>query len=897
MKAAEPPRNATSSGQRPLKSSSYIRRTSGSRVNVASRVESASSGMRSRNTLSSGVFGRGSQQRVRASQSMLDRGGKLNQEKPIQVLDEDGNDVTPVSLLGPQTLSQLGRAGRGAGLASTSDFNSVANVARETVADVLNNLESMTSGRWSTAAFGRAGAMTRSQSTSSRMSFGMEMADDDDAASIASAESTADVFEAVKPRQSEVESAKQLTDVDLNAFVDIGLTETETITLLDLPAVVVFSEAGEEAQAVKIANERYKQTLNERPGNENFVERGMQTLREPLKNKDVQVSEPKRANAECMVTQWSIHDAYESLGKDESSGENSNGKEADIDAGPNLVDGADQSTPISQSTAESSMLQGSKMMSGSAMVSGSVSVISRSALLPEGETMSDVFSNGGPTRRESLAVRSDGQPEPPLDFSVLMGETNALAPLNQEALRNSLLTAERAVVLNNYEKKLLQYRNATEVTETDYERSKDHEDELGADSQDPVADGNAAQEKIKEGKRDLDSIPTVDFLWSYRCELTRGRPVMFLAWNRQNEDILAVAYGEQKPGPNPSAGLVLCWSVKNPEWPERIYRSKSPVTSIDFSRSNSNLLACGFADGRIAIYDVRRRDDKPVLDNSDLAGKHHDPVWDLRWVERERGDEQSRGETLVSVSTDGRVTQWLIRKGLEYTDLMTLKRVTRQQEVKTGDRTSNISAAGTKAGSFIARQSGGLCMDFNPKDSNIYMVGTDDGHIHRCSWSYNEQYLATYFGHTGPVNRVRWSPFVPSLFLSSSSDWTVRLWNQDEEEPLFKFQGGKDSISDVAWSPASSTVFGCVSTDGRMEIWDLRFSVLDPAILHTVLDRQLTSIIFALNAPVVLTGDDNGAVNVYKLRKLTSPHGTDADSLDGQAQTLLNVVKSKNQGT
>ena len=31
---------------------------------------------------------------------------------------------------------------------------------------------------------------------------------------------------------------------------------------------------------------------------------------------------------------------------------------------------------------------------------------------------------------------------------------------------------------------------------------------------------------------------------------------------------------------------------------------------------------------------------------------------------------------------------------------------------------------------------------------NSYLVGTEEGHIHRCSCSYNEQYLDSYFGHT-----------------------------------------------------------------------------------------------------------------------------------------------------
>lgn len=29
-----------------------------------------------------------------------------------------------------------------------------------------------------------------------------------------------------------------------------------------------------------------------------------------------------------------------------------------------------------------------------------------------------------------------------------------------------------------------------------------------------------------------------------------------------------------------------------------------------------------------------------------------------------------------------------------------------------------------------------------------YLAGTEDGHIHRCSCSYNEQFLESYSGHT-----------------------------------------------------------------------------------------------------------------------------------------------------
>ncbi|KAI8847600.1 WD40-repeat-containing domain protein [Chytridium lagenaria] len=456
---------------------------------------------------------------------------------------------------------------------------------------------------------------------------------------------------------------------------------------------------------------------------------------------------------------------------------------------------------------------------------------------------------------------------------------------------------ERAVVGNTYEKKHLLYRNIDE--EAAAAARLQHLQDISQEAEKLIDEAHAEEEEEEEKREEEEvmeaekknaevgaGIPTLNALWSYRCELTRGRTVMYMAWNKQNEDILAVAYAESKTTTSPVLGLVLCWSPKNPEWPERIYRSTSPITAIDFSRTNPNLLAVGFMDGRIAVYDVRRKEDRPRP-----RRKTPRPRLGAQMGDRERviGDDQSRGETLVSVSTDGRVCQWMIRKGFEYTDLMTLKRVTRQQETKPN---AGDMGAWVKDERVYCETGGGLCFDFNPNDSNIYIVGTEDGYIHRCSCSYNEQYLTTQFGHTGSVYKIKYSPFLSTYFLSCSADWTVRLWGVDDEDAIFKFQSGKDAITDIAWSWNSATVFGCVSNDGRMEIWDLQFSVLDPAILHTVLDRRLTAIIFAARSPTVLIGDDNGTVSVFNLRGGTS---VPKHVMEEQAAVLARVIANKNQ--
>ena len=84
---------------------------------------------------------------------------------------------------------------------------------------------------------------------------------------------------------------------------------------------------------------------------------------------------------------------------------------------------------------------------------------------------------------------------------------------------------------------------------------------------------------------------------------------------------------------------------------------------------------------------------------------------------------------------------------------------------------------------------GGLSIDF-PADNgshNNYFTATEDCTIHKCSTSYSEQYLENYYGHTGPIYRVRCNPYWDStdcpIFLSCSYDWTVRVWNSKFVEP------------------------------------------------------------------------------------------------------------------
>ena len=64
----------------------------------------------------------------------------------------------------------------------------------------------------------------------------------------------------------------------------------------------------------------------------------------------------------------------------------------------------------------------------------------------------------------------------------------------------------------------------------------------------------------------------------------------------------------------------------------------------------------------------------------------------------------------------------------------------------------------------------------------IFIVGTEEGAIHKCSTAQRSEYLLTYKGHEMPVYSVRWNSVQPQTFLSASADWTVQLWHANESK-------------------------------------------------------------------------------------------------------------------
>ena len=68
-----------------------------------------------------------------------------------------------------------------------------------------------------------------------------------------------------------------------------------------------------------------------------------------------------------------------------------------------------------------------------------------------------------------------------------------------------------------------------------------------------------------------------------------------------------------------------------------------------------------------------------------------------------------------------------------------------------------------------------------------------------------------------------------NLLLTSSLDWTVKLWNLAlSDEPVMEFGTPTyDYICDVQWSPVHAAVFGAITSGGTLTLWNLSKSTLE----------------------------------------------------------------------
>ena len=112
-------------------------------------------------------------------------------------------------------------------------------------------------------------------------------------------------------------------------------------------------------------------------------------------------------------------------------------------------------------------------------------------------------------------------------------------------------------------------------------------------------------------------------------------------------------------------------------------------------------------------------------------------------------------------------------------------------------------------------------------DVNNFVVGSEEAAVYTACRHGSKAGISDMFeGHQGPITgidchtvpgQIDFSPY----FLTSSFDWTVKLWSIKENRPLYSFEDNGDYVYDVRWSPIHPALFACVDGMGRLDLWNL----------------------------------------------------------------------------
>ncbi|XP_056266933.1 dynein, axonemal, intermediate chain 1, paralog 2 isoform X2 [Pseudoliparis swirei] len=157
-------------------------------------------------------------------------------------------------------------------------------------------------------------------------------------------------------------------------------------------------------------------------------------------------------------------------------------------------------------------------------------------------------------------------------------------------------------------------------------------------------------------------------LWRFQYDKARGLSVTALCWSQKYPDLFAVGMGSYASGQQ-GRGLLLFYSLKNSAFPEYIYPTDSGVLCLHIHQQHSYLVAVGFYDGRVAVYNLKAEGLEPAYRSTAKTGKHTDPVWQVSW----QNDDMDQNHNFYSVSSDGRVVSWtLVKNELVFTDIITL---------------------------------------------------------------------------------------------------------------------------------------------------------------------------------------------------------------------------------
>ena len=305
------------------------------------------------------------------------------------------------------------------------------------------------------------------------------------------------------------------------------------------------------------------------------------------------------------------------------------------------------------------------------------------------------------------------------------------------------------------------------------------------------------------------------------------------------------------------------------------------MTEVAFHPTDPLILAGGTMNGEIIIWNVDLEDPKLHISAIDEY-YHREAITKLIWVRQESLTTLAITTSLVSTSTDGKILVWRLNDKLRFPvkgHLLAKKTKSAETAIIGGTALDkvyisedNTYLVGTEGGQVLK------CPISQPSDKDISHYFEQNTSVRwkeeainvlanlpsksimevkkrveryaqdkgvRDVWAptvfaakpnikllYPNAVNANFEKHLGPALSVSCSPFVKRLFLTCSTDGSVRMYDTLNQRPIMVFEPGyNEYLMKVLWSPFRPTVFAVVSNSGSVYIYDLMAQKQSPAYI------------------------------------------------------------------
>jgi len=339
--------------------------------------------------------------------------------------------------------------------------------------------------------------------------------------------------------------------------------------------------------------------------------------------------------------------------------------------------------------------------------------------------------------------------------------------------------------------------------------------------------------------------PSVDTVFLVRDPTGANRKVCKIAWHPENTQKFAVAYASTNFESNIQGDVPLpsyIWDMKNSISYDAELLPESPLMCCQFNPKRPDELVGGCYNGVVAFWDTRAG--KRPREQSAIQNSHHDPVFDVAYIQSRSGNE------FCSVSTDGQMLWWDARRLSEPIDSFKLE-----------DPEDN----------FVH---GATCLEYRlDAGGTKYLVGTETGlvfNVERKAKKAEESQktIKAIFGkkskHLGPVRSVKRNYATVKGFLTAG-DWGCRMWT--EEVRTSNFGTGYDEFraNNATWSPSRFGVFFVGKANGYLDIWDYMLTQDKPSWSQKVLDHGISTITTDTTGRTLAIGDECGTTAILRL--------------------------------